>query len=99
MAQLPPFTKALSDPNITSYDITTYSPNISGPGNDGTSYWNNGITPDEERAETKSFYNLTAYLMQTLCRDWQDLLPFKLGGRWKRWWTRCPSKRYSAHGQ
>ena len=56
--------RRLSDPNITSYDLTTYSPNIPG-GGDGTGYWAKGITSAQESAETTSFYNLTKYLMQT----------------------------------
>jgi autotransporter-associated beta strand protein len=64
VAQMAPFTKAFSDPNITSYDITTYSMNIPN-GGDGTSYWNNGISTTQEAAETTQFYNLTKYLMQT----------------------------------
>jgi hypothetical protein len=64
LAQLPALTKAFSDPDITSYDLTTYSPNIPG-GGDGTGYWAKGITSTQEAAETTSFYNLTKYLMQT----------------------------------
>jgi hypothetical protein len=64
MAQMAPLTKAFSDPSISSYDLTTYSPNIPG-GGDGTGYWAKGMTTAQEQAETTSFYNLTKYLMQT----------------------------------
>jgi hypothetical protein len=64
LAQLPAFEKALSSPGISNYVLTTYSPNIPG-GGDGTEYWLNGMTLQQEQAETTSFYNLTKYLMQT----------------------------------
>lgn len=58
-----PYFKSVFGKPFKTYIITTYSLSI--PGASRTDeYWLKGITPEQEAAETQSFYDLCRYLMQ-----------------------------------
>lgn len=81
LAQTPYFQQAFSNPNISSYILTAYTPSIPGAGN-ADEYWLNGMTAAQEQAETQSFYNITKYLLQTYAGTGKTFIFEQWEGDW-----------------
>lgn len=62
LSQTSYFKQAFSNPSLSTYILTAYTPSIPGTSN-ADEYWLYGMTAAQEQAETQSFYNVTMYLL------------------------------------